>query len=298
MPAQDEVHALIGGFAPARRRMGEEHDGLPGFPGGERGAQIVRLEDIRVVNAREQKRVLAAAQGDAFVEQDAEPRLFEAGDVAQGIVVAQHAVGGGGNVFAQQPGGQAHGQRRIVDRIVVEIAGECGDVVAPADGLERLREGIREVRIEVEMQIGEMQDGKAVEGGGKTRQEKGFFANPDVEIVSAARFPESREMESCARDGIEPAHGAPAEESAHFELARILPQKPLLKEDGTHPALELRAFLAGEPQPGASGGRGGGFVGGGRGHQAERGGGNKRRAFRARECAQKRGTKPRGRGCA
>ena len=191
----------------------------------------MRAEDVRVVDAGEAEGGAVALDEHGFVEEHLHAHAFEDRHVAQRVVVAEHAVErrgeDGGELGHLGEGGVVH-----VDGEVVEVAGDDGDVVGEA--LERLRDDGREVRVEVEMEIAQVEDGEALERGRESGHGERVVADDGAEKLAVAAPPEAGGLHAEGEHGLEEAHRAEAHEAAELQFARVLEQDAAAVEARAH----------------------------------------------------------------
>jgi len=169
-------------------------------PGG--GLHGAGPERICIINPGEGKVTFPVTENNRFVDQEAEPEALEAGGELKRVMVPENSMDaesgpaeGGEKGLQSRDGGGLTGKGDIP-----EIPGEDGEVereVAQA----RADHG-DEGRIEVKVEIGELENPQAVEAAGPERREMAEAGQGEVEEIAVAPAVDARRLEGPGKDPV------------------------------------------------------------------------------------------------
>ena len=188
-----------------------------------------------------------APQADRFVEKDAVAGALQIRDVADRVVVPQDGENGR-RERAAQGRGQIQRLRVAVDGEVVEVARRGGRVVAPRDRRERAADRVRQRRVDVEVQVGEMQQRESRQLRRKARQRERLLPHADVQEFAAGPAVETRAAEGEPGGGPGPFHRAPAQAAAERELAGVLLAEAFREGSRAHAPRQAGFFAGRDPE--------------------------------------------------
>ncbi len=162
--AQRQIETGVRGVPIGFRRMRQEDGGGVGrnVLGGL--VEVVHLEIVRIVDAGQVNGRAAPFQTDRFIEQQSDTQRFDGRDHADGVVVAQDGVD---RVVQMRPHLGQRFEGGFVGAISLgpEVASHDADIIIHLLQAFDQGGGIRFVH--VQMQIAEVEQGEAIEGGGQ-----------------------------------------------------------------------------------------------------------------------------------
>ncbi len=238
--AEHQVEARVGRLAVDLRGVGEQDGNRMVMRLLGHLLQVVHPVVVGVVDTGHGDGRVPARQGHGFVEQHLHPHGFEPRHHADAVVVAQHAVHG----LVESATDDLHGFQRRSDGAVglgPVVTGEhAGIVFQPRHRLCHLLHG---GRIEIGVEVGEMEQGVTLELGWQSRQLHPVVAHLDVESVAPATTVEAGDLQRIAHHGVERVPVLRVEEveaaAEHLRIPFRLDAQALARMDLAEALLEL-----------------------------------------------------------
>ena len=190
--AEHEVEAGVGGLAVDLGGVGEEDGGGVGRDVGGCVVDVVGAVVVGVVDSGEVEVLVSAGDGGGLVEEHADAHGFDGGEHADAVVVAEYGEDGAVEVETSLSEGVERGVEGA-EGLAAEVAGEDAEVVL--EGGEEFDETLHGTGVHVGVQVGEVEDGEAVEERWEAGQEDMVMADLDAGGVVVAAPVEAGELE-------------------------------------------------------------------------------------------------------
>lgn len=197
--AEHEGEAGVGGLAVDFRGVREQDGDGAGRDGVGGLVDVVCAVVVSIVDAGEVDVVLVAGDGDGLIHEHADVHVFDGGEHADGVVVAEDGVDGSADVGAEPAEGFESGIEGA-EGLAAVVAGEDADVVLEAGQDES--EAVHGFRVEVGVEVGDVEDGEVVEGAGEIGQRDGVGEDADFLGVSLADGVEASEFKGGFEEGV------------------------------------------------------------------------------------------------
>lgn len=237
--AEHEVEAGVGGLAVDLGGVGEEDgDGVSRDVGGG-VVDVVGAVVVGVVDAGEVEVLVAASDGDGLIEEHGDTHGFDGGEHADAVVIAKDGEDWAVEVAADL----SEGVKRCdegTEGLSAEVAGKDAEVVL--EGGEEFDETPHGTGVHVGVEVGEVEDGEAVEERWQAGEEDVVVTDLDAGGVVVAAAVETGELEQEAQGGVGgvPVFGMEEVEAlAEDGFVIVLDTEALTGVDATQTLLEL-----------------------------------------------------------
>lgn len=237
--AEHEGEAGVGGLAVDFRGVGEQDGDGTGRDGVGGLVDVVCAVVVGVVDSGEVDLLLVAGEGDGLIHEHADVHVFDGGEHADGVVVAEDGVDGGVDLGAELAEG-FEGGIEGAEGLAAVVAGEDAEIVLEAGQHEG--EAAHGFRVKVGVEIGDVKDGEAVERGREMREDDGIGEDADFLGVSEAEGVEACEFEGGFEESVGRVPVFGVEEAAAVAEDRfvvVLDAEALACVDGAEALLEL-----------------------------------------------------------